>query len=437
MSEISRPRTAESLPLSLPEDAPRPRLRNTPRQSGPFGVLDIGSTKIACLIARCESDGSLRVLGTGWQRSQGVRNGGIVDIEAAERAIRAAVGLAEEQADTRLRAVTVNLSGGQPESRLFNVRWPVGGRAVNEHDVRRVLQEGRNRAAGEGRHIIHAVPLSFAADDTHGVDDPRGLFCDTLSARLHVVDAQQTALRTLEACLQRCDLGIAELVSAPMAAGIATLVEDEKQLGATVLDMGGGTTGMAVFADGQLLHTSQIAIGGNHVTQDIARMLSTPLAHAERLKSLDGSALSSPEDERAMLPVRLVGEPEHHIAKVPRKAIVGIIIPRLEETFEMVRERLDSLGSIAGNRVVLTGGASQLQGVRELASSVLGRPVRLGRPAMARGMPENMSGPAFAVALGLLGWAGGEGRPLMDLDLDQERPSGVLRKIVNFLRERT
>jgi cell division protein FtsA len=437
MSEISRPRQFEAPPLSLPEDAPRPRVRTTPRQSGPFGVLDIGSTKIACVIARCESDGSIRVLGTGWQRSQGVRTGGIVDVEAAEKAIRAAVGIAEEQADIRLRTITVNISGGQPESRLFNVRWPVGGRAVTEHDVRRVLQEGRNRAAGEGRHIIHAVPLSFAADDTQGVDDPRGLFCDTLSARLHVVDAQQTALRTLEACLQRCDLGLAELVSAPFAAGLATLVEDEKQLGATVLDMGGGTTGMAVFADGQLLHTSQIPVGGNHVTQDIARMLSTPLTHAERLKNLDGSALSSPEDERVMLPVRLVGEPEHHIAKVPRKAIVGIIIPRLEETFEMVRERLDALGTVAGNRVVLTGGASQLQGVRELASSVLGRPVRLGRPAAARGMPENMSGPAFAVAMGLLSWSGGEGRPLMDLDLENERQGGILRKIVNFLRDRT
>jgi len=437
MSDVGRHRAAEPPPLSLPEEAPRPRVRTVPRQSGPFGVLDIGTTKIACVIARCESDGAIRVLGTGWQRAQGVRAGGIVDVEAAEKAIRAAVGLAEEQADTRLRDITVNLSGGQPESRLFNVRWPVGGRAVTEQDVRDVLLEGRKRAAVEGRDIIHAVPLSFAADDTQGVVDPRGLFCDTLSARLHVVDAQHTALRTLRACLQRCDLGIAELVSSPMAAGIATLVEDEKQLGATVLDMGGGVTGMAVFADGQLLHTSQIQIGGNHVTQDIARLLSTPLSHAERLKNLDGSALASSEDERVMLPVRLVGEPEHHIAKVPRKAVVGIIIPRLEETFEMVRERLDALGAVTGNRVVLTGGASQLQGVRELASSVLGRPVRLGKPAMLRGMPENMSGPAFATALGLLGWAGGEGRPLMDLDLDTERPSGVLRRIVNFLRERT
>jgi cell division protein FtsA len=434
-AKASSSRPDPTLNMDPPEAPPRPK--GPPRQSGPFGVLDIGTTKIACIIGRIESDGTPRVLGFGWQRGQGVRAGGITDIEQAERAIRAAVGAAEEMADTRLRAVTVNLSCGQPESRLFNVRWPVGGRAVTEADIRRVLLEGRARAASEGRHIIHALPLAFAADETLDVTDPRGLFCDTLSARLHVVDALATSLRTLTACLQRCDLGIAELVSAPMAAGLATLVEDEKQLGATVLDMGGGTTGMAVFAEGQLLHTCQIPIGGVHVTNDIARLLSTPVAHAERLKTLYGSARSIPDDEREMLPVKLVGEAEHQIAKVPRTAVVGIITPRLEETFEMVRERLDSFGTSAGTRVVLTGGASQLSGVREMAAAILERQVRIGRPMSLRGLPASAAGPAFATAVGLLAWAGGEGRAMVDIDLDAERPSGLLRRIVNFLRERT
>ena len=207
-------------------------------------------------------------------------------------------------------------------------------------------------------------------------------------------------------------------------------------LGATVIDMGGGTTGMAVFADGQLLHTAILPVGGQHVTQDIARMLSAPLTQAERLKTLYGSVQPSPDDDREMLTIRQVGEPEHAILKVPRQAVVGIIIPRLEETFEMVRERLDALGTVAGNRVVLTGGASQLQGVRELASSVLGRPVRLGRPAMPRGLPETAAGPGFATALGLVAWAGGDGRSPMDLDLDSERPAGMLPRIINFLRDR-
>jgi cell division protein FtsA len=409
------------------------------RRSGPFGVLDIGTTKIACLIGRVETDGALRVLGFGWQKGRGVRAGGITDLDEAERAIRACVGQAEDMADTRLRSVTVNLSCGQPESRLFNVQWPVGGRAVDATDLRRVVHEGRLRASVEGREIIHAQPLGFGVDDMGGVADPRGLHCAVLTARLHVVDAASTALRSLGACIARCDLDVAELVSAPMAAGYATLVEDERELGATVIDMGGGTTGMAVFCEGQVLHTTQIPIGGVHVTNDLARVLSTPVAHAERLKTLYGNAQSCPDDEREMLPIPLVGEEEHQIAKVPRSMIVNIIRPRLEETFEMVRDRIDGsgLGRAAGTRVVLTGGACQLSGAREMAARILGRQVRLGRPHGLRGLPDSASGPAFATASGLLGWAAGQGRPMQDIDLDAtDRGGGWVRRFIEFLKER-
>ncbi len=416
-----------------PEEPARARGR-----TGPFGVLDIGSTKIVCLIGRIESDGTLRVLGFGWHKGKGVRGGGVVDLEEAERAIRAAVGQAEDMADFGLRSVTVNLSCGQPESRLFNVQWPVGGRAVTEADVRRVVNEGRLRAEMEGRDIIHALPLAFATDETERVADPRGLFCATLTARLHVIDAAQTSLRSLGACLARCDLDIAELVSAPFAAGLAALVEDERELGCTVIDMGGCTTGMAVFAEGQLLHTAQLGVGGAHVTNDLARVLSTPVANAERLKTLYGNVQSSPDDERELLPVQLVGEEEHQIAKVPRSMVVSIIRPRLEETFELVREQLDKSGLVraAGNRVVLTGGACQLAGVRELAARMLGRQVRLGRPSALRGLPDIAVNPAFATAAGLLAWASGEGRTIENIDLDEDRPPGLFRRFVNFLKDR-
>ena len=430
MNDLSR----RILPPGDEPDPPRTR----GRASGPFGVLDIGTTKIVCIIGRTESDGSTRVLGFGWQRGRGVRGGGITDIEEAERAIRAAVGQAEDAADIRLRSVIVNLSCGQPESRLFNVQWPVGGRAVNEADLRRVMLEGRARAVSDGRDIIHALPLVFSADDAQGVADPRGLHCETLSARLHIVDALKTALLTLGACVARAELEVTEMVSAPMAAGMATLVEDERQLGATVIDMGGGTTGMAVFAEGQLLHTAQLPVGGVHVTNDIARVLSTPLAHAERLKTLYGSAHASPDDEREMLPVPAVGEEEHLIAKVPRSMVINIIKPRLEETFEMVKERLDGsgLGRAAGSRVVLAGGASQMSGVRDMAARILGRQVRLGRPAAPRGLPDSASGPAFATAVGLLAWASGAGRQLADIDLELPSGGGRFRRLVNFLRDR-
>jgi cell division protein FtsA len=407
-------------------------------RAGPFGVVDIGTTKIACLIGRTEADGTLRVLGFGWQKGRGLNSGDITDLEAAEKAIRACVGQAEDMADTRLRAVTVNLTCGQPESRLFNVQWPVGGRAVSEQDIRGLVSEGRGRAEVDGREAIHVLPLNFAVDATDHVVDPRGLFCTTLNARLHVVDAASTALRSLEACIGRCDLDIEDLVSAPLVAGLSTLVPEERDLGATIIDMGGGTTSMAVYADNQIMHTAQLAIGGLHVTRDLAIGLSTTLIHAERLKTLYGNVEASPDDDRELLPVPLVGEEDHQLAKVPRSMVVNIIRPRLEETFEYIKDRLDSSGMAraAGNRVVLTGGACQLAGVREMAARMLSRQVRLGRPAALRGLPELASGPAFATAAGLLSWAAGDGRTFQDINLQGDPPVGVFRRLVNFLKER-
>lgn len=434
MNDISR-RPLPSAAPPLPEGpAPRPRgLR-----AGPFGVLDIGSTKIACLIGRTESDGALRVLGSGFTRSRGVRGGGITDLDEADRAIRAAIAMAEDMADYRLRSVVVNLSCGTPESRLFNVQWPVNGRQVAESDVRRVIAEGRARASTEGRETVHSLPVAFAVDETGGVADPRGHHCDILTARLHVIDALSMALRNLGGAVARCDLEITELVSAPFAAGLSCLVDDERELGATIIDMGGGTTSLAVFAEGQLLHTAQIAIGGQHVTRDLASGLATPIDNAERLKTLYGTTQVCQDDERELLPVQMIGEEGDQFARVPRSMVIRIIRPRLEETFEMVRERLDSagLGRAGAGRVVLVGGACQLVGVRELAGRILERPVRLGRPAPLRDLADAASGPAFAVACGLLAWAAGQGRALTDIEFDSAPSPSLLSRIVAFLREK-
>jgi cell division protein FtsA len=420
---------------------PPPRhveMRARPTHTGSFGVLDIGSSKITCMIGRAESDGRLRALGFGWQKSYGIKSGGIVDLDEAEPAIRAAVGAAEDMADTRLKSVVVNLSCGQPASRLFNVQWPIDGRPVMEDDIRRVVREARARANAEGRCTIHVLPLGFATDETDGVADPRGLYCDTLTARLHVVDASRTAIKSVAACLARCELEIAAMVSAPFASGLATLVEDERTLGAIVIDMGGGTTTLAVFAEGQVLHTAQLPVGGQHVTNDVARLLSTHVADAERLKTLYGTCQPSPDDARELLSVPMVGEADHQIAKVPRSALVSVIRPRLEEIFELARDRIDTsgLGRAAGNRVVLTGGAAQLVGAREMAAEILKRQVRIGRPFGVIGLPDSATGPNFSTLTGLLAFATGDGQTLHDLDLSREPRRGPFGKIKAFLQER-
>lgn len=407
---------------------------------GVFGVLDIGSTKVVCLIARIESDGTPRALGFGWQKSRGIKAGSVVDMEEAERSIRAAVASAEEMADTLLKGVIVNLSCGQPESRTHNILWQVGGRAVTIADLGGIMTEGVRRTQAEGREAVHSFPLGFTVDATGGVDDPRGMVCDTLGARLHVLDAASHALFNLGQCLHRCELEAEEMVSSPFAAGLATLVDDERELGAVCVDMGGGTTSIAAFAEGRLMHTAQLPVGGWQVTNDLARVLSTPITHAERLKTIHGSVLESAEDRGEMLPVPMVGEDDDQIARIPREMIVKIIRPRLEESFELLRDRLEGSGLPVEmrRRIVLTGGASQLIGVRELATRVLGRDVtvRLGRPRLVRGLPETASGAGFASAIGLLAWAAGEGKPLLDLTPAAMGSPGLLRRGLAWLRER-
>ena len=439
MAKSSEPDLLQSLAGANPplaDDAATARPR--PLRAGTFGVLDIGSSKICCLIGRVEADGALRVIGTGLRAARGIRAGGIVDLDRAFESIQGAVAEAEQKASHRIDSVTVNLSCGQPASRLFTVEWPVGGRIVTERDIRAVVHEGVRRAQSSGRDSIHVLPLSFAVDDTQGVADPRDMHCHQLSARLHVIDAAGSAISNLMATLDRCSLTLKELVSAPLAAGLATLVEDEQQLGATVIDMGGGSTGLAVFSEGHVLHTDLLRVGGHHVTNDIARGMTAPVSEAERLKTLYGSAQPSPDDDRETISYQLVGEADHDLHRAPRSEIIRIIRPRLEETFEMVRASLEQAGIAreAGNRVVLTGGASQLPGVRELAAQLLDRQVRLGRPAALRGLPEIAQGPAFATAAGLLSWASGGGRQFADLNLEDDSKPTFLRRIINFLVQR-
>lgn len=433
MNDLAKaPARAENFDGSGAPPAERKRGRV---RSGLIAALDVGSTKTACLIGRIDSDGSLRVLASGMARSRGVRQGNVVDLEEAEASIRHAVAQAEELADTQIAVVTATLSCGQPQSRQLNIQMHRDGEPVADADLRRLLAAGRERAQAEGRDVIHAVPMGYAVDGTQGIADPRGMFARDLSARVHVVDAATGPLRTFGACLARCDLDIEAMVAAPYAAGLSALVEDERDLGATVIDMGGGTTQIAIFAEGALQHIDVVPVGGVHVTNDIARGLSTTVAHAERMKTLYACVRGSPADDREVLPVPMVGEDDHQIARIPRSMLVGIVRPRLEETFELVRARLDAsgLGRIAGRRVVLTGGASQLIGVREMAAEMLEKQVRLGRPLAIRGLAEAASGPAFTGVAGLLVWSATDGARLRDLAPHATQP-GLLRRIGAWLK---
>jgi cell division protein FtsA len=409
-------------------------------RNGLVAALDVGTTKVCCLIARTGGDQGPRIVGIGHQVSKGLRNGTIVDLDQAETSIRATVEAAEQMAGENIHEVVVNLSGGKPKSRLVAYEVAIGGHEIGDGDIRRILDPANlAQEKPEERELLHRIPMGYGVDGNRGIADPRGMYGERLSVNMHVVTALRGPLRNLESVIRRCHLGVEGVVVAPYAAALGCLSDEEKALGVTCIDMGGGTTSVAVFFDGELVHTDVVPLGGAHVTKDIARGLVTPLNHAERLKTLYGNAMTSANDDRQLIQVPSVGEeetPEAHT--LPRSVLIGIVKPRMEEIFELVRDRLKEAGfdQVAGRGLVLTGGASQLPGVRELADAILDKQARFGRPLAMDGMAEAAAGPTFAACAGLLQYGLGHRAEETGAEMPQAaEPQGRFGRIGQWLRE--
>jgi len=375
-----------------------------------IAALDIGSTKITCLIGQVSDAGEgahpdIRVLGIGHQGARGIRGGVITDMEAAEEAVRDCVGQAEQMAGTTILTAMVNISSASLQSRIVREDVSLVNGEVTEGDVRRVLRDAHSRAHSGNRETLHTIPVGFSVDGSKGIRDPHGMLGETLSVRLNEVSVNPSPLRNIGVCVERSHLEPEGPIFSAYASALGALVDDEMELGVTLLELGGGTTSIASFFEGRMIFAKTFGVGGIHVTQDIARGLSTPLAHAERMKTLYGSTMASPHDDREMIDVPAIGEEQSRTANhVPRSMLVGIIKPRIEETFEFVRQALIESGveRVAGHRIVLTGGASQLNGLREYAGRFFDAHVRIGRPRGLSGLPEAAANPAFATAGGLL-----------------------------------
>ncbi len=371
-----------------------------------IAALDVGTSKIACFLARHDVQAGMRIVGIGQEISDGLRAGSVIDMDAAERAIRTAVHRAEIMANEHVESVFVSLSGGTPQSDMVEVGIGVGGGVIEERDIQRAFDEV-DPSRGE-TDIVHAIPVGYELDGSAGIRDPRGMHGDRLKVRLHLVRAAHGSLRNLLGCVKRSDLDVDAPVVAAYASGLGCLVADEMDLGVTFIDMGGGTTDLAVFAEGKLVWTEMLPIGGAHVTNDIARGLSTPLASAERMKRLYASALPDSSDDSEMIEVPELGQNGAASGRqVARSLLGGVVRPRIEEILELARDRLESSGAgeRAGRRVVISGGASQLQGLGELAERVMDRQIRIARPLPLPGLAEAVSGPEFAACAGLLVYA--------------------------------
>ncbi|HVV27605.1 MAG TPA: cell division protein FtsA [Rhizomicrobium sp.] len=373
-------------------------------RTGLVAALDVGTSKIVCVIGQAES-GSLKVLGSALRESLGLKAGTITSLEQAEDSIRECVAAAENMADARIQNVLIGVNCGQPVSVTGRAVLSLDGALVSDENLRHLLNDGRARCRLDGYDIIQSAPTAYVVDEARGVKNPSGMFCQKIGVAMHAVAVKPSPLANLKLAVERCHLNVVGVRFGAYAAGLSTLTEDEKQVGATVIDMGGGCTSIAVFLEGHLVHADVVPLGGLAVTNDIARMLAAPLSAAERTKTLHGAAMGEMDGASDVISVAQMGEEGDDAAlRLPRSMLTRIIQARLEEIFAEVKSRLQASGFevAAGRRAVLTGGACQLAGTRELAARILDKQVRIGRPQVFPGLAAASAGPDYATAIGLL-----------------------------------
>ncbi|MEN8832363.1 MAG: cell division protein FtsA [Pacificibacter sp.] len=428
-------------------------MRKAAIQRGVISILDVGTSKIACLVLRFDGDhftggdgvGSLagqsafRVIGAATTRSRGVKFGEIEAMAETERAIRTAVQTAQKMAQTRVDHVIACFSGGAQRSYGLAGEVELDSEAVSEQDVARVLAACDVPDYGAHREVIHAQPVNFALDHRSGMADPRGQIGNNLACDMHMLTVDTATIQNLLYCIKRCDLEVAGVASSAYMAGVSTLVEDEQELGAACVDLGGGSSDVSIFMKKHMIYADSVRMGGDHVTSDIAMGLQIPTSTAERIKTFYGGVVATGMDDREMIEIGGdSGDWDRDRRTVSRAELIGIMRPRVEEILEGVRDCLDAAGfeHLPSQQIVLTGGASQIPGLDGLAPKILGQQVRIGRPLRVQGLPQAATGAAFASAVGLCLFAANPQDEWWDFEIPAERyPAKSLKRAVRWFKD--
>src|SRR5271163_59080 len=363
--------------------------------------LDIGTTKVCAVVGEVGEDG-ITILGVGTVPCRGLRKGIVANIDWTVRSIKEAIESAQTMAGVEIRTVYAGVAGSHIRSQTSDGVAAIAGGEVTRTDVDRVLEGARAIPVDADRQILHVLPREFVVDNQDGIRDPVGMSGVRLGVKVNLITAATSCVQNVIRCAERGGITVADVVLQPLASAEAVLSDDEKEIGAAVVDIGGGTTDILLYVDGGIAHTSVIPVGGNNITSDIAAGLRTPMAEADRLKRLSGCALGRmvADDEEIEVP----GVGGHAPRKTARRVLSDIIEPRVEEMFAAVRKRIEDTGMLeqlsAG--VVLTGGAVLLQGMSEFAEEILGMPVRIGMPTGIKGITQLVHGPEFSAAVGLV-----------------------------------
>lgn len=367
--------------------------------------LDIGTTKICCVVADLQPDGRLDIIGIGTHSSRGLRKGVVIDIDSTVESMRMAVEEAEMMAGVEINMVYAGIAGGHIKSGNSNGVVATKNNEVTAADIQRVLDAARAQNVPPDREIIHVIPQEFILDGQDGIKEPLGMSGVRLEARVHIVTGAVASAQNIIKCINRCGLDVGDIILEQLASAETVLTSDEKELGVCLLDIGGGTTDIAIFSEGHIKHTAVLAIGGDHITNDIAVGLRTPTREAENLKRKYGCALASLVDPEETIEVPSIGE--RRPRSLARHTLAEIIEPRVEELFTLVNREVARSGFeeqiTAG--VVLTGGSAITEGMVELAEEIFNKPVRRGLPQGIGGLTDVVSSPIYSTAVGLVQFA--------------------------------
>jgi len=364
--------------------------------------LDIGTSKIVCIVAEAQPEGTLEVIGMGSSPSKGLRRGVVVNIEHTVNAIQRALEEAELMADCKIREVYTGIAGNHIRSFNSHGMVAIKDKEISQIDVERVIDTARAVNIPMDQQILHTIPQEFVVDGQEDVKDPLGMSAVRLEVRVHMVTGAVSAAQNIVKCVRRCGIEVTDLVLQPLASAMAVLTEDEKELGVCLVDIGGGTTDIAVFTDGAIRHTAVIPVAGDQVNNDIAVALRTPPKEAEDLKIRHGCALRQLADARDMIEVPGVGD--RPPKTLSRQTLAEFIEPRMEELYSLVQAELRRSGfeELLSSGIVITGGTAAMQGMVELGEEVFHMPVRLGYPRYEGGLSEVMRNPRYATGVGLL-----------------------------------
>ncbi|MBC7984459.1 MAG: cell division protein FtsA [Candidatus Obscuribacterales bacterium] len=364
--------------------------------------LDIGTSKVVAIVGEITSDRQIEVIGIGSHPSRGLKKGVVVNIESTVQSIQRAVEEAELMAGCEIHAVYAGIAGGHVRSLNSHGIVAIRNKEVTPDDVERVIDAARAVAIPADQKILHILPQEFIIDNQEGIREPVGMSGVRLEAKVHIVTGAESAAQNIVKCVQRCGLTVEDVVLEQLASSYAVLTDDEKELGVCLVDIGGGTTDIAVFSGGAIRHTAVIAIAGDQVTNDIAVSLRTPTQYAEEIKMKFACALSQLASTDETIEVPSVGDrPPRRLA---RQTLAEVVEPRYEELFGLIREELRRSGfeEVIAAGVVLTGGSSKMEGAVELAEEVFHMPVRLGMPQHVTGLVEVVRNPIHATGVGLL-----------------------------------